>query len=98
MDMYNWDIVCATSCEAVNYELEQSRNLMISDFSYTHDSGDYITGVFGNWQIVPGGSSQRINFITPIKKGKLRHSFDSTAKTSLPSGRYYGLGRVILSF
>lgn len=71
MDMYNWDIVCATSCEAVNYELEQSRNLMISDFSYTHDSGDYITGVFGNWQIVPGGSSQRINFITPIKKGKL---------------------------
>ncbi|WP_119711195.1 TULIP family P47-like protein [Arsenophonus endosymbiont of Aleurodicus floccissimus] len=30
-----------------------------------------MNGEFASWQIVPGGCSQRIHFITPIKSGRL---------------------------
>ncbi|MDE9553222.1 TULIP family P47-like protein [Xenorhabdus bovienii] len=70
MDMYNWDIVCAASCESINEKLKESMELLINRFSYTSESS-FIEGEFENWQIVPGGSSQRIYFITPIKTGRL---------------------------
>ncbi|HGJ5859703.1 MAG TPA: TULIP family P47-like protein [Arsenophonus nasoniae] len=71
MDMFNWDLVCAASCTSINNKLKTAQDLLIKNFSYTSENNSTINGEFDSWQIVPGGSSQRINFITPIKSGRL---------------------------
>lgn len=71
MDMYNWDLVCAASCASINNKLKTTQDLLINTFSYTSENNSTINGEFASWQIVPGGSSQRINFIIPIKSGRL---------------------------
>lgn len=71
MDMYNWDMVCAAKCSSINDKIANNRELFIKEFTFKSENNSLIEGEFDSWQIVSGGSSQRIHFITPIKKGKL---------------------------
>jgi hypothetical protein len=74
MDIYNWDMVCAITCRELNKKLNVSVSDSFGAFSWTDGVGNQISGSFDRWEIVPGGSSQRINIITPLSAGRLKAS------------------------
>lgn len=74
MDIYNWDMVCAVSCQELNKKLKVSASDSFREFTWSDNAGNQISGVFDGWEIVSGGDAQRINIITPIRTGTLRAS------------------------
>ena len=68
MQNYGWDVVCACSGSYINRQLQQSTDQLITSFTY-EDSAVKVTGQFGPWQIVPGGSGPLLQFETPITQG-----------------------------
>jgi len=67
---YKWDLVFTCSCQYINKELSQNYDKYIKSFNY-EDSSIKVTGEFGPWEIVPGGSLTLLNLKTPIKSGKV---------------------------
>lgn len=68
MQNYGWDLVYACSGNYLNSQLEQNADKLIKSFTY-EDSAVKVTGQFGAWQIVPGGSGPLLQFVTPITQG-----------------------------
>lgn len=71
MDIYNWDMVCAVSCTALNKKLKAASRAAFGQFSWSDNKGNKISGEFDGWEIVAGGDPQRINIITPLRTGRL---------------------------
>jgi hypothetical protein len=70
MQNYGWDVVYACSGNYINRQLAQNADKLIRSFVY-EDSAVKVTGQFGAWQIVPGGSGPLIQFLTPITQGEV---------------------------
>lgn len=70
MNNYKWDLAFACSCEYINKELSQNYDKYIQNFNY-EDSSIKVTGEFGPWEIVAGGSPTLLNLKTPIKSGQV---------------------------
>jgi hypothetical protein len=68
MQNYAWDVVYACSGNYINRQLTENADKLIQSFLY-EDSAIRVTGTFGAWQIVPGGSGPLLQFITPITHG-----------------------------
>ncbi len=68
MDNYNWDVVYACSGTYINAQLAANRDDYIQSFDYK-DSSIKISGTFGAWEIVPGGSEGLLQFNCPIDTG-----------------------------
>lgn len=68
MQNYGWDVVYACSGQYINKQLIENTDKLITDFTY-EDQDVKLTGEFGPWQIVTGGSGPLLQFVTPIKKG-----------------------------
>ena len=68
MQNYGWDVVHACSGNYINRQLAQNADKLIKSFVY-EDSAVKVTGQFGAWQIVPGGSGPLIQFLTPLTQG-----------------------------
>lgn len=71
MDMGGWDVIYASSVSRLNAVLAQSRPQLLASFSYSDQTGVEFSGDFGPWQIVSGGSANRINVQVPITQGTL---------------------------
>ena len=72
MDIYNWNMVCAISCRELNKKLKTVSHNAFGEFSWSDKEDNAISGTFSGWEIVPGGSSQRINILTPLTTGRLK--------------------------
>lgn len=72
MNVYNWDIVYAASCYSVNEKLKSVVGDFYNKFKWSDKRGSTITGQFGNWEIIPGGSAQRLSVSVPIITGNLK--------------------------
>lgn len=70
MENYGWDVVYACSGEYINRQLADNANKLIQSFSY-EDSAIKVSGQFGAWRIVPGGSGPLLQFETPITSGQV---------------------------
>ncbi|WP_082710302.1 TULIP family P47-like protein [Burkholderia sp. TSV86] len=70
MDNYGWDVVYACSGEYINRQLANNADKLIQSFIY-EDSAVKISGQFGAWRIVPGGSGPLLQFETPITSGEV---------------------------
>lgn len=81
MDNYGWDVVYAGSGNYINKRLAQEADKLITGFSY-EDSVIKLTGNFGPWQIVPGGSGPLLQFVTPIIQGTAQ--FKTIDNVSIP--------------
>jgi hypothetical protein len=68
MQNYGWDLVYACSGDYINRQLKQNADKLIKSFVY-EDTAIKVTGQFGAWQIVPGGSGPLLQFLTPITRG-----------------------------
>lgn len=71
MQNYSWDVVYACSGNYINRQLAQNAGSLIQSFNY-EDAAVKISGQFGAWQIVPGGSGPLLQFVTPITKGTVQ--------------------------
>lgn len=71
MDIFNWDMVCAASCQELNNRLKTASREAFGAFSWSDGEGNHISGSFDGWEIVAGGDAQRINLITPVSTGRL---------------------------
>jgi hypothetical protein len=71
MDIYNWDMVCAVSCRELNKKLKSASREAFSQFCWSDNEGNTISGESDGWEIVPGGDAQRINLIMPLRTGML---------------------------
>src|SRR6187399_2121192 len=70
MQNYGWDVVYACSGEYINRQLADNANKLIQSFSY-EDAAIRLSGQFGAWCIVPGGSGPLLQFETPITSGEV---------------------------
>lgn len=70
MENYSWDVVYACSGEYINRQLANNADKLIQSFTY-EDSAIKVSGQFGAWQIVPGGSGPLLQFETPITSGEV---------------------------
>jgi len=70
MDSNGWDVVYACSGNYINKQLASSQDEYIQSFAY-EDSAIKMSGSFGIWQIVPGGSGPILQFNTPITQGSV---------------------------
>lgn len=70
MDAYGWDVVYACSGEYINRQLANNAAKLIRSFTY-EDAAIKLTGQFGAWKIVPGGSGPLLQFETPITTGQV---------------------------
>lgn len=70
MDNYSWDVVYACSGDYINRQLSANANKLIQSFTY-EDSAIKVSGTFGAWRIVPGGSGPLLQFETPITTGEV---------------------------
>lgn len=70
MNNYSWDVVYACSGDYINQQLANNAGKLIQSFEY-EDSAIKITGNFGTWKIVPGGSGSLLQFETPITTGEV---------------------------
>ncbi|SRR6266481_474928 len=78
MQNYGWDVVYACSGEYINRQLANNAGQLIQSFTY-EDSAIKLSGQFGTWQIVPGGSGPLLQFETPITSGQVYFKqFDET--------------------
>ncbi|WP_229715514.1 TULIP family P47-like protein [Mangrovihabitans endophyticus] len=65
-----WDTVFVCAMDQVNVGLRNNTGDLVTEFVYS-DGDVRVEGVFGPWQLVPGGSNKRLRFQTPIVSGKL---------------------------
>lgn len=70
MENYSWDVVYACSGEYINRQLANNADKLIQSFTY-EDSAIKVSGQFGAWQVVPGGSGPLLQFETPITSGEV---------------------------
>jgi hypothetical protein len=70
MDNYSWDVVYACSGDYINRQLASNTDKLIQSFIY-EDSAVKMSGQFGAWKIVPGGSGPLLQFETPITTGQV---------------------------
>lgn len=70
MDTQGWDIIYIATTEKCNENLGKNMSGLISTFDYK-SQGIEISGTFGQWQIVNGGSDKFVHFKIPIVSGKL---------------------------
>ena len=68
MDINGWDVVYACTGAYMNSELQKNPSQCIQGFQYT-DANLAISGTFGTWQIVPGGSGSFVRMAIPIVSG-----------------------------
>ncbi|MFE0460267.1 TULIP family P47-like protein [Kitasatospora sp. NPDC058965] len=72
MNIFGWDTVCALTIETANSALKRSAGHLVTEFKYTGHSfsTDFdLHGVFGAWQIVPGGSGSLLRLALPFATG-----------------------------
>jgi Clostridium P-47 protein len=70
MQNYDWDVVYACSGQYINRQLAQNASQLIQAFSY-EDAAIKLSGQFGPWRIVPGGSGPLVQLETPITSGEV---------------------------
>jgi hypothetical protein len=70
MNNYGWDVVYACSGEYLNRQLAENAGSLIQSFSY-EDAAIKLSGNFGTWKIVPGGSGALLQFLTPLTTGQV---------------------------
>jgi len=70
MNNYNWDVVYACSGAYINEQLANNSDQLIQSFEY-EDTVIKVSGQFGPWKIVPGGSGSLLQFETPITSGEV---------------------------
>jgi len=70
MQNYQWDAVFACSGAWINARLKESEKKFPASFAYEDDAVK-ISGDFGSWTMVPGGTGRFIHFDTPVTKGTL---------------------------
>lgn len=70
MQNYKWDAVFACNGDWINRQLETSADKFPATFDY-EDNAISVSGSFGTWNIVPGGSDRLLQFNTPIMKGSV---------------------------
>ncbi|CAO5026294.1 TULIP family P47-like protein [Microcystis wesenbergii] len=68
MQNYKWDVVFACSGEYINQQLAKNTDKYVESFSY-EDDAIKMEGVFGAWELSPGGSPNLLQFKTPITQG-----------------------------
>jgi hypothetical protein len=95
MQNYGWDVVYACSGNYINRQLEQNADKLIKSFVY-EDSAIKVTGQFGAWQIVPGGSGPLLQFVTPITQGAVL--FKTLGNVTIPLDGTIPLVQMQLSF
>jgi hypothetical protein len=67
-----FDTVFATTLESVNRDLARNADRLAATFSYDAPAdGFHMTGTFGSWCIVPGGSGTIVHLVIPIASGSL---------------------------
>jgi len=70
METYGWDVVYATTIEQVNHSLAAHADQLLPSFSHTE--AEYsLSGEFGTWQIVPGGSGKLLHLEITVNSGTL---------------------------
>jgi hypothetical protein len=70
MQTYGWDVIYACSGAYINQQLANNADKLIQSFIY-EDSAIRLSGKFGTWRIVPGGSGPLLQFETPIASGEV---------------------------
>jgi hypothetical protein len=70
METYGWDIVFACSIGRMNTLMAANMSQLITSFDYSDDNIE-MSGEFGVWKIVEGGSNKSVHFELPIKSGNL---------------------------
>jgi len=70
MQNYRWDAVFACSGTWINARLKESEKKFPASFAYEDDAVK-ISGDFGSWTMVPGGTGRFIHFDTPVTNGTL---------------------------
>ena len=68
MKTNGWDVVFACSGSYINKQLAAKPQDYIQSFEY-EDTAIKVSGTFGAWELVPGGSGTLLQFNTPITKG-----------------------------
>ena len=71
MSMGGWDLVSLVDVALINERLREAAGDVVQRFQYKEENLR-IRGVFGPWQIVPGGSRQKLHVDLPLKSGELR--------------------------
>lgn len=70
MDTKGWDVIYMASTQKCNSILAKNMSGLISSFDYK--SGEIeLSGTFGQWKIVNGGSDKIVHFQIPILSGNL---------------------------
>lgn len=70
MDTKGWDTAFLCAMSKINDNLAAHGSELITEFDYSED-GIEITGSFGPWRLVTGGSSKVLRFQLPITAGKI---------------------------
>lgn len=70
MDTFGWDVVYACSGHYLNDQLSVTDDGGIRDFNYA-DTAISVSGRFGPWRLVPGGSGPIVQFEMPIVAGSV---------------------------
>jgi hypothetical protein len=85
MDIKGWDTICVIRADYVNQQLSRNAAKLIQEFTISGNDpfgGAYeISGNFGPWQVVPGGSDTLIHMQIPIAQGTVTHG--QGAKTDI---------------
>jgi hypothetical protein len=85
MQTFGWGLVIACSVETVNDQLSKNMDQMPATFSgqETADGNtNKISGTFGTWSLVSGGSNQDLHFWAPITSGQLTLGAGTKDETS----------------
>jgi len=71
MNLNGWDTTSIASIDLINHALEQNTDKLVTKFSYK-DAPIQMSGVFGPWKIVEGGSPRNLHVEIPIREGSIR--------------------------
>ena len=71
MDIGKWDFVCACTIEKLNELLAAQFKKTPASITYTETNGTVLKADFNPWQIVPGGTEQKLYIEMPINKGSI---------------------------
>ncbi|WP_251862445.1 TULIP family P47-like protein [Clostridium sp. Marseille-Q2269] len=70
MDTKGWDVIFACSVDVANKQL--SKHMQQANLVFTYEDDNIsITGTFGIWEIITGGSAKLLHFQTPITQGTI---------------------------
>jgi hypothetical protein len=70
MNMNGWDTVFVASVDAINASLSRSTVKLLQKFSFS-EQGDSVSGVFGTWSVVAGGSGKLLMLQIQITSGTM---------------------------